>query len=101
MKKKIRGKHIITAAALILVLWTAIGGVDYFRVSNFERPIFCLLDAENSYDDGGSGTYNGLGYSFEIKGNFMPDDELPEVLSGVTQYTYRILGFEVRSGIRD
>jgi len=50
------------------MIWLAMGAVDYFRVSNFERPAFCLLDVENSYEDGGSGTYKGLGYSFDITG---------------------------------
>jgi hypothetical protein len=41
--------------------------------------------------------YYGLGYSFEIKGNFMPEDELP----GVTQYKYYIFNNSVLEGIRD
>ncbi|MEG2234575.1 MAG: hypothetical protein RRZ42_08080, partial [Oscillospiraceae bacterium] len=48
-------------------------------------------------DDGGSGRYYGLGYSFEIKGNFMPEDELP----GVTHYKYYIFNNLVAEGIRD
>lgn len=93
-----RKKKVIIAAIILgFVLWISIGLVDYFRVSGFEKPVFCLLDVENSYDDGGSGKYIGLGYSFDIKGNFMPLDELP----GVTQYTYRIFGLVVKTGIRD
>ncbi|NLB23772.1 MAG: hypothetical protein GX833_11085 [Clostridium sp.] len=97
MKKIGKKKSIIIAIACLLVLWIAMGLADYIKVSNFERPIFCLLDVENSYEDGGSGTYNGLGYSFDIKGNFMPEDEYP----GVTRYTYYVFGSEVSAGIRD
>ena len=90
-------KKMVEILCLLLVLWIAMGLIDFFRVSSFERPIFCLLDVENSYDDGGSGKYNGLGYSFDIMGNFMPEDEYP----GVTRYTYYIFGSEVSVGIRD
>lgn len=81
----------------MIVLWIAMGFVDYMRVSGFEKPVFCFLDAENSYDDGGSGTYRGLGYSFDTMGRFMPEDEHP----GVTEYTCCIFGNEVSAGKRD
>ena len=97
MKKTGKKKSIIISIVFLLVLWIAMGLIDYFRVSNFERPFFCLLDVENSYDDGGSGKYNGLGYSFDIMGNFMPEDEYP----GVIRYTYYVFGSEISSGIRD
>ena len=97
MKKIGKKKSIIIAIICIIVLWITMGLVDYIRVSGFERPIFCLLDVENSYEDGGSGTYKGLGYSFDIMGNFMPEDEYP----GVTSYTYYVFGNEVSAGIRD
>ena len=48
-------------------------------------------------DDGGSGHYQGLGYSFDIKGHFMPEDECP----GVTAYALRIFGVAVSAGTRD
>ena len=79
----------------VLVLWLVIAWADYHRVSRFELPVFSVL--VNGADDGGSGAYMGLGYSFDIQGNFMPEEELP----GVTRYTYKILGLEVQSGIRD
>lgn len=88
-------KKIFVLIAVLLALWLTIGAVDYFRVHGFEMPLFCVCT--ESADDGGSGHYVGLGYSFEIKGNFMPDAEYP----GVTEYTYYIFGAEVRSGIRD
>ena len=90
-------KKILKVLIIILVLWITIGLVDYFRVSSFERPIFSFLDVENSFEDGGSGTYKGLGYSFDIKGNFMPEDEYP----GITSYTYYIFGTPIKASIRD
>ena len=88
-------RKILMIVSIILVLWLAIGVTDFARVYYFERPMFCVL--VNGADDGGSGTYVGPGYSFEIKGNFMPEDEFP----GVTEYTYRILGLDICTGIRD
>ena len=79
----------------VIVLWLAVGMTDFFRVYYFERPVFCVL--VNGADDGGSGTYVGLGYSFAIQGNFMPEDAFP----GVTRYRYRIFGLDVCEGIRD
>ena len=88
-------KKVMITIICILALWIAVGLVDYGRVHNFEKPIFCL--GTELADDGGSGHYVGLGYSFDIKGNFMPDDEFP----GVTKWTYRLFGIELQSQIRD
>lgn len=90
MKKRI----IIIISAVILIV-VSFGVTDFIRVKQFEKPVFCIL--KDGADDGGSGNYIGLGYSFDIKGNFMPEDELP----GVTQYTYSIMGVEISTGIRD
>ena len=91
MKKK----KIIIAIVCIFVLWIAVGIVGYGRVHSFEKPIFCV--GTELADDGGSGEYVGLGYSFDVKGNFMPEDEFP----GVTKYTYYLFGIEIETQIRD
>ena len=91
MKKK----KIIIAIICIFVLWIAVGIVDYDRVHSFEKPIFCV--GTELADDGGSGEYVGLGYSFDIEGNFMPDTENP----GVTKWTYSLFGIEIETQIRD
>ncbi|MCD8088095.1 MAG: hypothetical protein LUE22_05870 [Oscillospiraceae bacterium] len=90
MKKK---TGIVIAA--LLLLWLMVGVVDFMRVKSFEKPLFCIV--RDSADDGGSGHYVGLGYSFDIEGNFMPEDEL----KGVTKYDYQILGISVKSDLRD
>ena len=91
MKKK----QTIIAMTWILVLWIAIGVVDYSRVHSFEKPIFCV--GTDLASDGGSGKYIGLGYSFDNQGNFMPEDEFP----GVTKWTYYLFGMELQTQIRD
>ncbi|MBQ7922876.1 MAG: hypothetical protein IJ325_09940 [Clostridia bacterium] len=91
MKKK----KIIIAIVCVLALWIAVAIVDYGRVHNFERPIFCVCT--EPMQDGGSGKYVGLGYSFDIEGNFMPDTENP----GVTKWTYRSFGIELQTQMRD
>ncbi|MGN0518987.1 MAG: hypothetical protein ACI4II_09735 [Acutalibacteraceae bacterium] len=88
-------KRIIIIISAVLLIVVSFGVTDFIRVKQFEKPIFCILT--DGADDGGSGKYIGIGYSFDIKGNFMPEDELP----GVTHYTYNIMGVEVRSGVRD
>lgn len=80
---------------IILAIWMVVGVVDFSKVHSFERPIFCIVG--ETADDGGSGHYAGLGYSFDIKGNFMPEDEL----KGVTEYSYYLFGIRVHSAIRN
>ena len=93
--KKISLKKVLITILAILVIWVIVGTVDYLRVASFERPVFSIPTL--TADDGGSGTYQGFGYSFEIKGNFMPDDELP----GVTHYKYYLLGNFIKEELRD
>lgn len=94
MNKK---KIFIVAIVMVCVvaLWLTVGIVDYYRLHRFEKPIFCVgIDLS---DDGGSGKYVGLGYSYDIEGNFMPEDEFP----GVTKWTYHLFGLEMETQIRD
>ncbi len=96
----IKKKKTLTALAagllVLFALWVTAGAVDYWRVCHsFERPLFAT--AAVTAEDGGSGTYRGLGYHFIIEGNFMPEDELP----GVTTYQYYLFGSHVKSGVRD
>jgi len=60
-----------------LLIWRIVATADYRRVVHeCEKPIFAQLDIDEAKKYGGSGTYRGLGYSFVIQGNFMPEDEL-------------------------
>ena len=49
----------------VIVLWSIIFIIDYTRCRNFKEPIFLI--ARETADDGGSGTYYGLGYKVEIE----------------------------------
>ena len=85
----------LVVISIVLAAWLTLAVTDFYRVTRFEKPVFCILT--QSFDDGGSGRYRGLGYSFAIEGNFMPDDEYP----GVTRYSARLFGIHLKSGIRD
>ncbi len=88
-------KKIFLIAVILAAIWTLAGVVDFSRVHSFEKPIFSV--GVETADDGGSGHYVGLGYSFDIEGNFMPEDEL----QGVTEYSFYLFGFKAASVIRD
>jgi len=94
-------KKVLIAVAIIICLWLLMGTIDFLRVHCFERPIFCIISPEATCDDGGSGTYVGLGYAFDIEGNFMPDGVSEGEQLGVTKYTARIFNTPVMAGVRD
>lgn len=88
-------KKMILILSIVLIIWMSVGITDYARVHSFEKPIFSIPTV--TADDGGSGRYIGIGYSFKITGNFMPEDEFP----GVTKYKYYLFGIDVKSGSRE
>lgn len=99
--KKIR-KKIIIAVVCVIAVWLIMGIVDFVLVHNYRKPLFCV--GVDLADDGGSGRYVGLGYSFEIEGNFVPDVETPATeaeKSKVTSYRGYIFGKEVSRGFWD
>ena len=85
---------LIIIPAVLAAVWVSIGAVDFARVNSRKLPIFCVWSLQ--YLDGGSGTYTGLGYSFEIKGDFIGEEALR-----VTEYTAKIFGVPVLSAIQD
>ena len=58
MKKVI--KIILIVISIIIILGVILFIVDYNRVKNNEKPMFCILDQE--VNDGGTKIYLGLGY---------------------------------------
>lgn len=63
-------KGLLITILILLIVWVAFFVTDAYRVfSRHEKPVFCLAAA--TADDGGSGTYEGLGYSFKLGGNFL------------------------------
>ena len=63
MKKSL--KIVIRIIAILILLWGVIFFTDYSRCSNFKVPIFVVTGV--TADDGGSGTYYGLGYRVKIE----------------------------------
>lgn len=91
-----RNKKVKIVLAIMVLVWACIFAIDFVRVRNFEKPIFSVL--VNGADDGGSGSYVGLGYTVDIEGNFVTEDEVER---GVTQYDMKLFGLlRVAAGIR-
>ena len=91
-------KKIFKTAILVacVIVWGIMIVTDYYQTThNFEKPVFAIWTKK--IKDGGSGTYTGVGYSIEIEGNFMPEDELP----GVTHVRFSIFGNLAKESIRD
>lgn len=93
-KRKKRLLTVLIIAAALLLAAVVMGCVDYdLAVNRHERPECAVGFA--TYDDGGSGRYYGLGYGFEVYGNFVapyPADY------GVREWSVYILGVKVASG---
>ena len=66
MNKKL--KILVIILLVLLISWGIIFGIDYFRVANFKMPIFVISNGVTA-DDGGSGTYYGIGYRVEVEKN--------------------------------
>ena len=58
-------KIVISIIISLIVLWGVIFYIDYSRCSHFKEPIF--VKAGVTADDGGYGTYYGLGYKVKIE----------------------------------
>ncbi len=70
MKKK-TGKVFLITAGVLLLLWGAMVTTDSIRCSSLKEPIFVVPGI--TQDDGGSGTYHGIGYEVEIKKHIDPE----------------------------
>ena len=88
-------KRTFTLFIFVFLLWFALAATDLLRLNSFEMPVFAR--PAETFDDGGSGTYKGLGWRIELEGNFMPEDEFP----GVTKYEYYLFDDLILAGIRD
>lgn len=95
MKKEFAGMKKNRILAFIfkpILLWFIAGVIDFSLVHHYKKPLFSICT--ESMQGGGSGTYVGLGYSFDIEGNFTPDTSD----YGVTSYRCYILGKQVSRG---
>ena len=58
-------KIILRAVFIVIILCISVFTTDYIRVKSNQKPIFAI--STNSADDGGSGKYQGLFYSVDIR----------------------------------
>ncbi len=63
MKKTKKG--ILIGLCALLLLWSAMFTTDYIRCTSLKRPLFVISTGDTA-DDGGSGTYQGLGYTVDV-----------------------------------
>ncbi|MBR5366541.1 MAG: hypothetical protein K6G29_11285 [Clostridiales bacterium] len=87
--KETKKKTILTICVVLLVVWALLFAVDTLSVANWKKPVFAVCFS--GADDGGSGGYIGLGYSFRIRGNFLPDNA-PGTTAGVTKAEGKLFG---------
>lgn len=81
---------ILVAIAVLLASWIGVAYSDYSKVAiSFDKPKFCV--SRNIADDGGSGKYIGLGYSFDINGYLDADGGYQ-----VEKYTYKFFGITIK-----
>ena len=89
MKKK---NIILVLIVVLLAAWGGISYSDYADVAiSFDKPQFCITTM--TADDGGSGKYIGLGYSFDIDGHLESSGRYE-----VDKYTYKIFGITIKQG---
>ena len=89
MKKKI---ILLAAIVVFLASWASIAYSDYADVAiSYDKPKFCI--STMTADDGGSGKYIGLGYSFDLDGHLESTGRYE-----VDRYTYKIFGITIKQG---
>jgi len=64
-------KIVVSIIIILISLWVIIFFIDFMRCASFKMPIFVV--AGETADDGGSGTYYGLGYKVEVKKHISAD----------------------------
>lgn len=52
----------------LALIWSMIFAVDCYRCSHLMKPLFTVGITDTLADDGGSGTYRGLGYTVVVDG---------------------------------
>jgi len=52
----------------LALIWSMIFAVDCYRCSHLMKPLFTVGITDTIADDGGSGSYRGLGYTVEVEG---------------------------------
>lgn len=86
MVGKAKARVCVAAAVLLVLAWLAMFATDYHRCATLQRPEF-VVPLGATADDGGSGTYVGLGYTVELEMSIDADGGL-----GVESVEMRLLG---------
>lgn len=66
-------KVTVTISVFLIFIWLGIFTTDFIRCSSLKSPIF-VRPSDDIADDGGSGTYNGLGYTVKVKKHISVED---------------------------
>jgi len=83
-KGEVMKKIVISVFVILIALWGVIFFIDYSRCSQFKEPIFVIAGV--TADDGGSGTYYGLGYKVKIEKTILA--EYGPILVKVEMYMF-------------
>lgn len=60
-------KKILKLIICLLILWSAMFVTDFCCCASLREPVFVIANSDRLADNGGSGTYYGLGYTVEIE----------------------------------
>ncbi len=93
MKKRICHILLIIFIAAA-VLWGGMFVTDYIRCTSLRQPVFVFAGGERMADDGGSGTYQGLGYTVEVEKHIDP-----EYGACITRVEMKMLGRVIAASI--
>jgi len=81
-------KKIRKVLLIFMIIWICIISIDFVIVfALHNKPLFTILVSSKAHDDG-SGSYKGLGYTFEIDGHF---NDCDCILQGVVKAKADIL----------
>lgn len=58
-------RKIVYSVFAVILLWICAGIIDFLRVHNQEKPIFCIQAQRFKDENHSSSHYTGLGYSFD------------------------------------
>ena len=64
-------KILISVLVIVIALWGILFFIDYARCAHFKEPIFVVAGVID--DDGGTGTYYGLGYKVKMEKTISPE----------------------------
>jgi len=53
----------------LALIWGILFTTDCIRCSHLKKPLFVIGISDTLSDDGGSGTYHGLGYTVDVEGH--------------------------------